>query len=205
MEILFALLIIVLLAWLFKSGKVTIGTKNPSPPVRRSSKSKSAAKAEGLTFKIQGTDPEVDENGRVIVRLAAGAQIDLGLKIMGGEGSDRYLLGKQKDDFVERSVRGRVYRVTKRDMSLFQVESPKGEFLGEIIYKDLERANKVFDTFTEALPKIDNSLHEREFVFDVSIKVEGEWSPDDEEVDGWFGDVHDASIRIRDPASLDIR
>lgn len=168
-------------------------------------RSNSAKQPEGLAFDTAGTDPETDDKGRVIARLGAGSQIEFDVFLLGGGEQDRFLLGKPKDDTVERTVRVRVSKALKRDQVLYEVATPKGEVFGEIAYRDTEQAAKVFGILQQNLQGMHPALAGKEFVFDVALRVEGEWYEDEEEEGGWAGDVDSLFIRIKDPASIDIQ
>jgi hypothetical protein len=164
-------------------------------------------KQEGLTFMIEGKDPEVDSVGRVIVRLGAGSQHELGVKSWSLDFEDAcYLLGKPKsDDEIAKTVRIRIIRTETRGQTIFKVVTPKGAEIGEISYKDVDSAALVFGTLETFLNSYDQKLVGKEFVFDVALKVEGSWMRDEDEEIGWEDSIDDLYIRVKDPADIEIR
>lgn len=205
MEQFFGLVILAAVIWFIYAWKTRNKATSTKSGNTSTSGSNKVEKPEGLAFDAAGKDPETDDKGRVIARLGAGSQIEFDVYVLGGGEQDRFLLGKPKDDTVERTVRARVSKTTKRDQELYEVSSPKGEVFGEIAYRDNEQANKVFGILQQSLQSMHPSLAGKEFVFDVALRVEGEWYEDEEEEGGWVGDVDSLTIRIKDPASIDIQ
>lgn len=207
MEQFFGLVLLGLIIWFIYAWKTRNKPRKSS--VRQSGGSKGTSKAnstaEGLAFDIAGKEPECDDQGRVIARLGSGSQIELDVFELNGEDHNLYLLGKPKDDFVERSVRVRVAKALKRDKELYEVSTTKGEVFGEITYRDTELANSVFTILEQKLQQSHPALADKSFVFDVSMRVEGEWYEDEDEESGWVGSVDNMTLRIKDPASIDIQ
>lgn len=189
--------------WYFYSkrskGTKPTATGTPGKP-QKSSNSKGSQK--GLTFERERKLPELDSAGRVIVRLAAGNQLEFEVRVRTDEIATRYLLGKPKDDEVARSVRARVL-IHKENKSV-EVTTPDGNEIGEVLLSESKRVIEVFTAIDVGLKKLSKGLSGKQLVFDVSLRVEGEWQPDSEEESGWFGDVFSATIRVKDPAGIDI-
>lgn len=188
--------------WYYYS-KRSKGTKPTAPatPGKQHKHSKSKGSQEGLTFEREKKLPELDSAGRVIVRLAAGSQLEFEVRVRSDDAT-RYLLGKPKDDEVVRSVRARVF-IHSENKSV-EVTTPDGKEIGEVRLSESSKAIEVFSAIEVGLKKLSKGLIGKRLVFDVSLKVEGEWQPDSEEESGWFGDVSSAFIRIKDPAGIDI-
>lgn len=189
--------------WYFYSkrskGTKPTATGTPGKP-QKPSKSKGSQK--GLTFEREKKLPELDSAGRVIVRLAAGNQLEFEVRVRADEIATRYLLGKPKDDEVARSVRARV--VIQRENKSVEVTTPDGNEIGEVLLSESKTAIEVFTGIDVGLKKLSKGLSGKQLVFDVALRVEGEWQPDSEEESGWFGDVFSATIRVKDPAGIDI-
>jgi hypothetical protein len=169
---------------------------------RKSKKpSKSKGSQKGLTFEREKKLPEVDSAGRVIVSLAAGSQLEFEVRVRSDDAT-LYLLGKPKDDEVVRSVRARVFIYSEKES--VEVTTPDGKEIGEVRLSESKKAIEVFSAIEVSLKKLSKGLVGKQLVFDVSLRVEGEWQPDSEEESGWFGDVSSAFIRIKDPAGIDI-
>lgn len=166
--------------------------------------SKSKGSQKGLTFERERKLPEVDSAGRVIVRLAAGSQIEFEVRVRDPEADIGYFLGKPKDDGDEviRSVRARVL-IDAQNKSV-EVTTPGGQEIGQVYFEETEKAIKIFGLLEVGVRKSSKGLAGKQLVFDVSLRVEGVWEEDSEEESGWFGDVHSAVIRIKDPAGIDI-
>ena len=181
--------------------------KRPAPSKPVSARKAATNKQEGLTFMIEGKDPEVDSVGRVIVRLGAGSQHELGVNAWSLDFEDAcYLLGKPKsEDEIERTVRIQIPRTEAREKTVFKVVTPKGKEIGEITYKDSDSAALVFGTLEKFLNSYNEKLEGREFVFDVALKVEGSWVRDEDLENGWEDSIDDLYIRIKDPADIEIR
>lgn len=190
-------------AWYFFSKKVK-GKFVPSPGVaKKVSNSPSSKKPqEGLTFEREGKLPETDPEGRVVVRLAAGSQIEFEVRVTADEPELRYLLGKPKDDEVARSVRARAW-VDVANGSV-EIRTPDGNEIGRVLFAETRKAIEIFGLLDAGVKKVSKGLAGRPLVFDVSLRVEGDWQEDSEEESGWSGDVHSAVIRIKDPAGMDI-
>ena len=168
---------------------------------KRKKPSQSKGSQKGLTFEREKKLPEVDSAGRVIVSLAAGSQLEFEVRVRSDEAT-RYLLGKPKDDEVVRSVRARV--LIHSENKSVEVTTPDGKEIGEVLLSESKKATEVFSAIEVGLKKLSKGLIGKQLVFDVSLKVEGEWQSDSEEESGWFGDVSSAFIRIKDPAGIDI-
>jgi hypothetical protein len=194
---------LVIAAWYFFSKKVK-GQLGTSPQARRKSTTASGSKKpqDGLTFEREGKLPETDSEGNVIVRLAAGSQIQFEVRVRADEAATRYLLGKPKDDEVARSVRARV--LVSEQSEIVEVKTPDGNEIGDVLYSETKNALQVFGMLESELKKLSKGLSGNRLVFDVSLRVEGEWQEDSEEASGWFGDVYSATIKIKDPAGIDI-
>lgn len=177
----------------------TTSTSTAASKKRKVAKSKGNQK--GLTFERERKPPEVDSAGRVIVRLAMGGQIELGVRIRIDEVAIGYLLGKPKDDEIARSVRARV--LSDAQNKRVTVSTPDGHEIGEVI-SEMRKAIDIFGPIEVGVKKASKGLAGRQLVFDVSLKVEGDWQEDSEEESGWSGDVHSAVIRIKDPAGIDV-
>lgn len=189
--------------WYFYSkrskGTKPTATAKPGKP-QKPSNSKGSQK--GLTFEREKKLPELDSAGRVIVRLAAGNQLEFEVRVRADEIATRYLLGKPKDDEVARSVRARV--VIQKENKSVEVTTPDGNEIGEVLLSESKTAIEVFTGIDVGLKKLSKGLSGKQLVFDVALRVEGEWQPDSEEESGWFGDVFSATIRVKDPAGIDI-
>jgi hypothetical protein len=175
----------------------------PKPKNGKAKKKGKTRGKQGLTFQSTRTTPETDDQGRVIVRLGTGEQIYLDVRPSGDVQTDYFFMGKPKKDYIEHKVRVRVTKIAGSDK--YQVASPSGLVVGEIEFKVQSFADVVFQKINAELPKLHKLLKNRQFVFDVSASVEGDWLEDSDEASGWAASVDSIVIRIKDPASIDIR
>ena len=165
---------------------------------------------EDLTFIVNGKEPETDSDGCVIVRLGAGANHEISVPLFADDFAVMcYLLGKPKEEVfdISRTVRARVRRVVGRAGAFhFEVRTPEGAHISDIDNgASRDAATLVLGTVEEYLRSYNEHLADRQFIFDVALKIEnGEWNRDEDEESGWIGEA-DAYLRIKDPAEIDIR
>lgn len=116
--------------------------------------------------------------------MAAGSQIEFEVRVRAPEADIGYFLVKPKDDEVVRSVRARVFIHSENNS--VEVTTPDGKEIGEVLLSESKKAIEVFSGIEVGLKKLSKGLIGKQLVFDVSLRVEGEWQPDSEEESGWF-------------------
>jgi hypothetical protein len=194
--------------WYRKRGgqATTSGWVQSSPKqVRKTSPQKKKKARNGvLQFEAERKEPEADDQGRVVVRLAGGKPVEFDVFLMTTDLSQRYLLGKPNEDFLERRTRVRVARTQQRGQEVFQVTTPGNDLIGEIRYDDFKEAVSIFSEVEKGLFGASKQLKGRALVFDVSALVEGSWDFDTES-QTWEGNVDLVLIQIKNPAGIDVR
>ena len=125
-----------------------------------------------------------------VFRLTAGSQIQLNVNVHADEATEVKLLGRKRDEYVERTVRAVVYYDDESQYAgSVRVELPSGELVGWITKADQRLANKLLDGVSKARKRRDRK---RPLVLEVSMRVEGERGDD-------FADLDEVVVRVKDP------
>ncbi len=187
--------------------------KSASKPVARQAKKSSnavgsrPAKNSGseeleLAFIKNSKEPNRDQSGRVIVKLSPGKEIELGVHVHQEDSSERWLVGKPDFDKFEvtRNVKVHLLSNSSRHVLL----SPAGEEFAEVTRgESADLAQEVFDGITSSLRGMYPILANEVFVFEVTLRLEGEWQEEDTPEDSWL-DVSESFVRIKNPVELEI-
>lgn len=132
-------------------------------------------------------------------KLKGGSGIELGVNLGHlTEATEAKLLGRKRDEYVERTVKVVMYREAGspyRDS--VRVELPSGEFVGWVLKDDSDLACHLIDKLSKARKR---RVRGRPIVLHVSMRVEGETSTDGGEV---VRDVDVATIRVADPVTAE--
>jgi hypothetical protein len=139
-----------------------------------------------------------------VAKLKAGGQLVLGVNLRHIDpGAVRELLGRPREDMIERTVRVRMFRdVQSQYPDSVKVTTQAGHLVGWVLKDDSPLACRIVDHVTYALRTSTevNVGPTRPVIFDVSARLEGEWECDG---DDWSGDVSDLELRIADPVQVD--
>lgn len=159
-------------------------------------------------FQEEGTSPNRDSKGRVIVKVQTGSSIILGVNKQDcSVKAERFLLGKPEayKEVESKSVRLRIQRDLQSPYpDSVSVETPKGDFVGWILKEDSAIATKVLDSLTSQIKSIAPELES--LVFDVGAQVDGTYDEDEDEAgkEVLIPDLEHVEIRMKDPAEIDI-
>ena len=180
--------------------------KQLSKDLKRQAKAHQAEKSKGLTdTTVQGDAPYPETGDPVIVTIQSGADIVLYVELDSSEKADRALLGRPKDDYVERSIRVRLLRdLNRTESARVLVETRTNEPIGLIAAEQSYFACELINQVGEAVAEQDPSLVGRAPHLDVSCRVEGEWEevewPD--EPPEWEAHIELIEIRIKAPIGV---
>lgn len=152
-----------------------------------------------LAFLKNNKEPNRDQSGRVIVKLSAGKEIELGVWVK--EYSERWLVGKPDFEKFEVTRNVKVHLVS--NSSRHVLVSPAGEEFGGVNSDSADLASEVFEGLTSSLRGMYPQLANEVFAFEVSLRLEGEWQEEDVLEDSWL-DVSESFVRIKNPVELEI-
>ena len=125
-----------------------------------------------------------------VFRLTAGSQIALRVNVHADEATEGKLIGRKRDEWVERTVKAVVYYDTESQYAgSVRVELPSGELVGWVMKADQKLAGQLLDGVSKARKRRDRK---RPLVLEVSLRVEGERSDD-------VVDLDDVVVRVKDP------
>jgi hypothetical protein len=193
--------------------------EQPTKPTPRSKKTAQPGRAEDLAFVAKGTDPETDNQGRVIVRLDIGSQIEIDLKDCDAADQDTlntYIRGKSRGeagDDGEKNVRMRLVPdlVPYWGGQCYRLETPAGMPAFEIrdhFAAPFELATTILREIDRQLRPAHAALADAQFVFDVAVNIYYNWDDetddDGKETGGVTFDWDHAVMRIKDPLGIDI-
>jgi len=182
-------------------------------------KAPKSGRAEGLAFAAKGTEPELDNQGRVIVRLDTGSQIEIDLHPCDSADQDTldtYIRGKSRGeagDDGQKTVRMRLVPdlVPYWGGQCYRLETPAGMPAFEIrdhFAESFELVTKVLREIDRQLRPAHPSLADAQFVFDVPVKIDYNWDDetddDGNETGGLYFDWDYPVMRLKDPLGIDI-
>lgn len=190
-------------------------TEQETPAKKQSTK----AKTEGLGFVETASDPETDAQGRVIVRLGSGPQIEIPLHDV--EKTDfravqKYIQGKKKgelDDDGEKTIRLRLNPEISDYWggTCYQLETPSGEPAFEArdhFAETFALLGKIIAESTTTLQGIHPKLAGARFIFDVPVQVSFYWveevDDNDEETGGTEMEYSEPTLRLKDPLQVQV-
>jgi len=126
-----------------------------------------------------------------VFRLTAGSQVQLRVNVHADEATEGKLIGRKREEWVERSVRAVIYYDTGSEYAgSVRVELPTGELVGWITKADQKLAGNLLDSVSKARKRRDRK---RPLVLDVSLRVEGERHDDG------MVDLDEVAVRVKDP------
>ena len=193
------------------------GEKPNSNP--RSKQASQPGRAGDLAFAAKGTEPETDNQGRIIVRLDTGSQIEIDLKDCDAadeEKLDTYIRGKSRGeagDDGEKTVRMRLVPdlVPYWGGQCYRLETPAGIPAFEIrdhFAEPFALASTILREIDRQLRPAHPSLADAQFVFDVAVKIYYNWDDetddDGNETGGLSFDWNYPVMRLKDPLGIDI-
>ena len=138
-----------------------------------------------------------------IVALKHGSHISLGVNTQHcSPEATTDLLGQPQDQqFINRSVRVFISRDAQSPhANTVKVLTIKGNVVGWVLDSDAPMACTIVDTLNTELRKLDASVVNEKFVFEVLAHVEGEWSQDNNQ---WTAQFHVLDIGLKDPVQAD--
>jgi len=182
-------------------GLFSKGRKNP--PERQ--------KTGEINTYATGTPPPPLAEPLVAIRLKSGRGITLEVNTQHiADEVVRELLGRPREDEIERSVRGWMMRdTTSQYPDSVRIETSERNLIGWVIKAQSYYACELIHQVSQAMGQADKSVKGRGAACEVSLWVEGSWDKD-EEIDpdtgkpyGWTGDVHTVEVRIAAPVALE--
>jgi len=174
---------------------------------------------ESLQFVAESKQPEIDSQGRVIARLGTGSQFVIALQWVDNANIDAitgYVQGSKEpiaDDHGHITKRFRLVPtlVGYWGGRCYRLETPDGYPAFEIrddVDAPFGLAHQIITDATPVLRRLDGSLSEASFVFDVAVRV-------DYQVDDGWGENGDGNtlelvldnptVRIRNPLKIQIK
>jgi hypothetical protein len=203
--VLFGVILAVAFLWL-RNKSTKVATSDSGGGRRTASRPTPSGR---LAFQDSNTAPKTDADGRVIVKLKGGAGITFGVnKTHMTPDVELKLAGKVNDDEeFAKSVKARVRPDTESQYeNSFIIETLDGKLIGWILKDDSSEAGSVFGQIDSALRKIAPEVSDSNFVFEVSLRIEGYWNEISEEGDleEWEPDFDLMEIRIKLPVEMEV-
>jgi hypothetical protein len=186
--------------------KATGAALNAAMTAAESSSQQNAPQSSGkFAYATAGKEPNRDADGRAIVTAATGSDIELDIREFGHVTSH---YGRPKADGEEFSRTVKLYLLqaeSSKGEPIVKVFLPNGDYIGEIAYKDNELACEIMSAVRNLIASQDVELERAGFVLQVSAKLSGDWSEDEDEghttkeanVDEFF-------VRLKNPLQLEI-
>jgi hypothetical protein len=168
----------------------------------RADKRKSAAARAAPVAMPSMQDPRYFRSSR-IVALKHGSHISLGVNTQHcSHEATTDLLGQPQDhQFINRSVRVFIARDDQSPhANSVKVLTATGNPVGWVLDSDTTMACTIVDTLNTELRKLDASVVNEQFVFEVLAHVEGEWSHNNNQ---WTAQFHVLDIGLKDPVQAD--
>ena len=182
-----------------KSASKSVAGQSKGPSNPGGSRSSKNTSSDELAFLTNSKEPDRDQSGRVIVKLSAGKEIELGVWLQ--ESSARWLVGKPDFEKFEVTRNVKVHLVS--NSSRYVLVSPAGDEFAEVNRDSADLANDVFEGITSSLRGMYSQLANEVFAFEVSLRLEGEWQEEDVLEDSWL-DVSESFVRIKNPVEFEI-
>lgn len=170
----------------------------------------SGSKASGtLGFQETGTPPKTDSKGRVILILkssSTGVKYPVNLAQIDQEVANS-LAGKPNEDeeFTKSAKLFMRPDVESQYANSVVLETEAGKRVGWIKKEASDDATSVIGQISSIISKTVPELSGREFTFQVTAHIEGNWNEvgeDDKEV--WEADIDFMEIRIKNPVEIEI-
>ena len=182
--------------WLASDGKWYAPDRHPDPAYRSRFQ---------LTLPPPTLPPPVPQSAAAFVaKLKGGKQLTLGVNVKHvTPEATRELLGRPREDGIERTARVRMSRDTQSQYAdSVKVTTESGALVGWVLKDQSQLACRIIDQVTYALrTSTEVSVGASQaVVFDVSAAIEGEWERDGSD---WSGEVFDVQLRIADPVQVD--
>lgn len=209
------------IGWLvdiFIAAKKVLGgeTKETKTPAK---KQVGKTKPDGLGFIETGTDPKTDHQGRVIVHLGSGSQIEIPLHEV--EKTDfsavqKYVQGKKKGELYDEGEKTIRLRLNPRltdywGGTCYQLETPTGVPAFEArdhFAETFALLTKIISETTSTLQTIHPKLAGARFVFDVPVQVSFDWveevDDNDEETGGTEMVYSHPILRLKEPLQVQV-
>lgn len=187
--------------------KLAGGSKQQSNQGSRNTRQGSRPQQSGkFAYVTAGKQPDRDALGRAIVTAASGSQVELEIKT--DYWDESVLCGRPKADGEEfsRTVKLHLLQTTsQKGAQVVEVYLAGGQQVGEVAYKDMELANEIMSAVRNLIISQDPILDSQGFVLEVSAKISGEWSEDEDE--GKIvrePSLYEATIRLKNPLELEV-
>ena len=162
-----------------------------------------------LAFQENGTQPQTDSQGRVIVKLkgsASGIKWGVNLSHLDQTLANKLAGRPKEDEEFEKTIKVRLRPDTNSQFAnSVLIETVDEKHIGWILKDASDDATSVLNQLGSALEPMLASFNSSGLVFEVSARISGYWE-DTSDADSpvWEADFEEMEIRIASPAEIEV-